>query len=382
MSKKQLSLLFICSIVPWTIGNGLLPLLPIYVIKLGANPVIAGYYMSFAFFSLAAGTSVAGWLSDKLQCRKLSIIIAGVIAVPVVFLMGKAATVLYLAILNVISWFIYGMSIALVNIIAGLFAGEDERGKIFGIIGSTMALGGIIGGLSVGPLVDRWGYRTMFMILSGFSIILPITALFLEEKVIQSSQSKGLSTHENKSKLGHFLVFLLIAQGIAVIVNAPGNIGKSLAMDNLDFSSSAITSTMVVGGIILLLFQLLFGWLSDRIGRKRLMYLCFISFALSMLLFAYAKALWHFWVATSFLQIGFVSNSVGAALVTDQVQPERLGVGLSLFQNMTWLGIVIGYAVTGYAIQSIGIKTTFLLGISLPIIGFILLVPIRERVKE
>jgi MFS family permease len=296
--------------------------------------------------------------------------------------MGKAATVLYLAILNVISWFIYGMSIALVNIIAGLFAGEDERGKIFGIIGSTMALGGIIGGLSVGPLVDRWGYRTMFMILSGFSIILPITALFLEEKVIQSSQSKGLSTHENKSKLGHFLVFLLIAQGIAVIVNAPGNIGKSLAMDNLDFSSSAITSTMVVGGIILLLFQLLFGWLSDRIGRKRLMYLCFISFALSMLLFAYAKALWHFWVATSFLQIGFVSNSVGAALVTDQVQPERLGVGLSLFQNMTWLGIVIGYAVTGYAIQSIGIKTTFLLGISLPIIGFILLVPIRERVKE
>ena len=88
MSKRQLSLLFICSLVPWTIGNGILPLLPIYAIKLGANPSVAGYYLSFAFLSLAAGTSLAGWLSDKLQRRKLLIIIAGVLGVPTVFLMG------------------------------------------------------------------------------------------------------------------------------------------------------------------------------------------------------------------------------------------------------------------------------------------------------
>ena len=75
MSKKQLALLFICSLVPWTIGNGILPLLPIYAIQLGANPAAAGYYLSFAFLSLAAGTSFAGWLSDKLQRRKLLIII-------------------------------------------------------------------------------------------------------------------------------------------------------------------------------------------------------------------------------------------------------------------------------------------------------------------
>jgi MFS family permease len=276
----------------------------------------------------------------------------------------------------------YGMIITLVTVLAGLFAGEDERGKIFGIIGATMALGGIIGGLAVGPLVDRWGYRMMFAILSGFSVILPITALFLEDKAIESSESKKVSTQKNTSKLGHFIVLLLIAHVITIITNGPGNMGKSLSMNNLDFSSSAITSTMVAGGMILLLFQLLLGWLSDRIGRKRLMYLCYILFAMSMLLFAYAKALWHFWVATSFLQIGFVSNNVGAAWVTDLVPQERLGTGLSLFQNMMWIGTVVGSAITGYAIQSIGIKTTFLVAISLPIIGVILLVPIREKEKR
>lgn len=310
MSKKQLSLLFICSLVPWTIGCGLLPLLPIYAIKLGANPAIAGYYLSFAFLSLAAGTGLAGWLSDKVQRRKLLVIIASVIGVPTIFLMGKATTVLYLAIINGASWFMYGTIIALVNILAGLFAGEAERGKIFGIIGSTLALGGIFGGLIVGPLVDRWGYPTMFAILSGFSVILPITALFLEDKVIKSSQSKKISTQKNRSKFGHFFVFLLLAQVITIVDNGTANIGKSLTMDILNFSSSAITSTMVVGGIIMLLFQLMFGWLSDRIGRKRFMYLCYISFALSMFLFAYAKALWHFWIATSLLNIGFISNNV------------------------------------------------------------------------
>jgi len=52
---------------------------------------------------------------------------------------------------------------------------------------------------------------------------------------------------------------------------------------------------------------------------------------------------------------------------------------LSLFQNMMWLGNVIGFAITGYAIQSIGIKTTFLMGMSLPVVGVILLIPIREK---
>jgi MFS family permease len=139
---------------------------------------------------------------------------------------------------------------------------------------------------------------------------------------------------------------------------------------------------MVVGGVVLLLFQLLLGWLSDRIGRKRLMYLCYVFFALSMLLFAHAKALWHFWAATTLLNIGFVSNNVGAAWVTDLVPQERLGTGLSLFQNMMWIGSVVGFATTGYAIQGIGIKTTFFLVMALPLIGVILLVPIREKEKR
>ncbi len=271
MSKKQMFSLFFCSLVPWTIGNGLLPILPIYALKLGANSAVAGYYLSFAFLSLAVGTIIAGWLSDKFQYRKLLIIIAGTIGIPTVFFMGKATNVLFLSLLNGISWFLYGIVIGANNIIVGLFAGEDERGKIFGIIGVTVALGGIIGGLSVGPMIDHWGYMKMFTSLSIFSAILPISGLFLEDKVKKPFQSKDISSQINKPKFGKFFFFLFFAQTITIICIGVFNIGKSLAMDNLKFTSSAITSTAVVGSIIMLPFPLLIGWLSDRIGRKLLM---------------------------------------------------------------------------------------------------------------
>jgi MFS family permease len=381
MSKKQIVFLFICSLVPWTIGNGLLPILPIYALKLGANSTVAGFYISFAFLSLAVGTIIAGWLSDKLQYRKLLIIIAGTTGIPTVFFMGRATNVLYLALLNGISWFLYGMVIGINNIMVGLFAGEDERGKIFGIIGVTIALGGIIGGLSVGPMIDYWGYMKMFTTLSIFSAILPISGLFLEDKVKKTLQSKDISSKINKPKFGNFFFFLLFAHAITIIDNGVFNIGRSLAMDNLKFTSSAITSTAVVGSVIMLPFPLLIGWLSDKIGHKLLMALCYISYALSLLLLAFSKTLLHFWISTAFMQIGFVSTSVGAALVTDLVPKERLGVGLSLFQDTFWIGNVIGLAAAGYIIQNIGFINTFLIMITMPLIGIIFLMLIQDTKK-
>ncbi len=46
MSKKQLAWLFLDSLGYWTVGNGLIQLLPVYATKLGANSAVAGYYLN------------------------------------------------------------------------------------------------------------------------------------------------------------------------------------------------------------------------------------------------------------------------------------------------------------------------------------------------
>ena len=77
MSKKQLGALFLSSLAIFTTGNGIVPLLPIYAIQLGAKTAVAGYYLSFSFFMLAIGVFIAGWLSD-LWIGQMKTIISGI----------------------------------------------------------------------------------------------------------------------------------------------------------------------------------------------------------------------------------------------------------------------------------------------------------------
>ena len=93
MAKKQLLTQLVCSLTVWIIGNGLAPLLPVWASKLGASSSVIGYYLSFCFVLLTVGTLAAGWLSDKLQNRKKLLITAGVITIPITWLMGNAENI-------------------------------------------------------------------------------------------------------------------------------------------------------------------------------------------------------------------------------------------------------------------------------------------------
>jgi MFS family permease len=354
-----------------------MPLLPVYALNLGASQALAGYYLAFAFAAIAAGTFFAGWLTDKLQRRKLLLIVSGATMIPLIWMMGKANNIWLLTAVTAAVWFLFGIAFSTINIIAGLFAAEGERGKVFGIIGLTMGLGNIVGGLSVGTIVDRWGYPTMFSVMSAFSGVLLMSAIFVKDKKIEHIPNNTVKENTEKPKFGKAFLILLVAHLVAVIVAGPGNIGRSLAMNNLDFSATAITSTGVFAGLVSLPFPFILGWLSDRLGRKLLMVICYASFLLCMVTFAISTSLWHFWIATSFLAIGLICNTVGTAFVTDLVEPKALGRGVSLLQGMYWIAYVIGLAVSGLAFENLGISTVLFISAVLPLIGIVLVISIR-----
>ena len=104
---------------------------------------------------------------------------------------------------------------------------------------------------------------------------------------------------------------------------------------------------------------------------------CYAALLLCMVTFAISTSLWHFWIATVFFGIGLISNSVGAAFVTDLVAPKALGRGVSLFQGMFWVAYVIGLAVSGVAFQNFGISTVLFISAALPLIGIVLIISIR-----
>ena len=56
MTRKQLIALFVCNMIPVLVGSTLLPLLPVYAGKLGADDATNGIYLAASFASLAFGT--------------------------------------------------------------------------------------------------------------------------------------------------------------------------------------------------------------------------------------------------------------------------------------------------------------------------------------
>jgi DHA1 family multidrug resistance protein-like MFS transporter len=378
MSKKQLVALFLCNFVTFTIGNGLLPLLPVYAIKLGASNTLAGYYVAFSFIALAMGTLVAGKLSDLLQRRKTIIIISAILNVLTIWLIGRVTNLWQLTLITGITWFLGGIILALVAILAGLFSADNERGKIFGILGMTASLGMLVGGLTIGPIVDKWDYPIMFLILSLFTIIQPLSALLMEDKTIARNHESESQNAKIKQKFGSALVLLLIAHVFAMTTNGIGNMGRSISMNEKGFSSTAITSTSTVGGIVGLPIPYLIGRLSDRFGRKSMMLVSYISGVLCLPLLAGSKSLWQFWVFAALISILYASISVGPAFVTDLVQQENLGLGISLFQTAMWVGSIIGFAGSGYAFELFGLPNTLMIGSLLPIIAISLLIVIRK----
>jgi MFS family permease len=374
VSKRQLAALFYCSLVLWTVGNGLIPLLPVYVRQLGAGASVIGYSLSVIYLALATGTIFAGWLSDRFRRRKPFFIMSGVGCVLALWLVGRAGNVWVATSLFALAWFFGGMGLSLLSILTGVFAPSGKRGRIFGLITSTGGLGALAGGLAFGPIADLFGYSSMFAIVAIFSISGPLIAFLLKEPALGTQKKLSVERH-----VGVSFMLLLVASTLAGIALFVALLGRSLVMNQLAFNSAAISSTAAIGGAVTLPLPLLFGVLSDRVGRKRLLAICYAMAIIGMLSLAVSSLLWHFWIAISFLTVlSYASSGVGYAFVTDLTPREYLGRNISLYGATTWLGGIVGFAIAGVMMQTVGSSFTFLLGAILLLVALFFLMRIRQ----
>ncbi|MHB8628821.1 MAG: MFS transporter [Aggregatilineales bacterium] len=375
MTKKQLTVLFVCSFVGWVIGSGLFALLPIYAARLGADSASIGNYLAAAFLASTVGTLSAGWLSDRFQRRKLFIIAGGLVCAPGTWLMSQVTQFWQLIPLTIIVWFFAGVGISMVTIVAGLFAGESERGKVFGILGLNGNLGALIGGALSGAIVQRWGFAALFVLSAPCWLIQPVAATFLRDSVQPRTPARTAAKPvSTKTSLGSTFYLLALAAIVSGIAGFIAGLGRPLLMDRSGFSPADISSVVAIGGAIALPFPFIIGWLSDRIGRYRLLIACYVLAVAGIATLAISTTLWQFWLSAVLLAIGSVSGTVGIALVSELVPAESLSVGLAQYGSTAWIGAIIGLMGTGYALKIFGTTNTFLVGVFLALLAMGLVV--------
>ena len=97
-----------------------------------------------------------------------------------------------------------------------------------------------------------------------------------------------------------------------------------------------------------------------------------------MAILAVAGSLWHFWAATILMGIGYDGGTVATAFVADLIPPRALGRGVALLTGMGSVGLVVGLAGAGYAVQKLGVSTVMRISAALPLIGIALVSAVRE----
>lgn len=364
MSYRQLAALFICNLMPFIAGNSLMSLLPIYISdELGAGSVAAGVAIATAFAALSISTNLTAAVGRRFRQRRDLITLTSLICMPVVWLLGETEHVVVFTVLLGVVWFFGGMQLAMTQILTALLAEKYQRGRTFGILATAGPLSMLIGGLTAGQLVDRWGFDALFVfcaLLYGVSLL--ISRLIAATR--KPPQQLGLSTSAGLMAVP-VLLLVMGASVLAHIASFTISMTRPLAMDALHFDAAAITSTVAISGAVTVMLPIIAGWLSDRIGRKPLFVGVYLLTMLGAGLFAVAGVLWQFWVAQAFVSVLGSSMVIGAALVTDIVPQAQIDTAVARFSATPWIGAVIGSLSAGLLVDALGTQLTFMLAAGL-----------------
>lgn len=373
-ARAQLRYLFFSNLVILFVGMGLFPLLPVYAGQFGATSTTVGIYMALTYVSITAGTALSSWLAERLT-RKGLFVTAGLLGIPALVLMGQATELWHVVILTGIIWFSGGVGIALVSVLTGLYADKESRGRSFGLLSLTTPLGAVFGGTVVGRLVEWQGYELMFVVLALVWTAWPVIALLkVKDNAPAERYSKTPQNAAGSMQPARPFHLLLVAALMSALTVSVGRLGLSLTMKANQFAPGAITGATVVGGLVTIPVVLGLGSLSDRAERKHLLALGYLLAAGGTLTLGVAGEMWHFWLAAALLLVALGTNqSIASAFATDYLAPEALSRGLPRLNTMNRVSGIVGFAGTGYMMDTLGATQVFLIAAAFSIVAASLL---------
>jgi SHS family lactate transporter-like MFS transporter len=179
-------------------------------------------------------------------------------------------------------------------------APSSRRGVLSGLLQEGYAAGYLLAAVCYFFVFPRWGWRPMFFI-GGLPALL---ALFVRYRV-EESEVWQRTRHKDWSSLGRgitshwklFLYITLLMAGMNFVSHGTQDMYPTFLQRDWGFSPqkrAALTAFSMIGGII---GGLTFGYLSDRIGRRR-------SIVLALLLAILVIPVWAFSPSLGGLVIG------------------------------------------------------------------------------
>lgn len=328
------------SLFIWGVGDGLFWFFqPLYLEKLGAQPVAIGVILSSWAIAMAVAHIPAGVLSDRIGRRPLiwASWQLGLVAT-VIMAMAPSLTTF------VIGLVVYGVTAAVMapmNSYITAARGRLSVGRALTLVSSGYNLGAIIGPVTGGLIAGRFGLRSIFWFAAGLFVVSNVVVLFLRkqptEPVPREHQSKGLPL--SPRYLGYLAIMFLAVFGTYL----PQPLSSNFLQNEKLMGYQAIGQLGSISSLGVVVLNLALGQLDTRLG--------FLLSQGAVGLFAILL-----WRGTGFpaFALGYffmggyrTAKALGTAFTRDLAPPAKMGLAYGLTETVCSVATILAPVLAG-----------------------------------
>ncbi|QBD74682.1 MFS transporter [Ktedonosporobacter rubrisoli] len=385
--RSQLFLMALTIFIDITGFGLILPQLPFWAERLGANPVGVGLILTVYALAQFLFTSVLGSLSDRYGRRP--IIIGSLLIEALSFAFSALAGSLLLLL---IARFIGGIGASNMGSAQAVVADTtpaEHRARGMGVIGAAIGLGFVVGP-ALGGVLAALSFTIPFWVAMGVAILNALLVfLFLPETRLRDTSQA--TTYEGVTLLAVGWRQLLKRPAVARLIGI--NLLFTIAFTSMEaiyplftqrtFGWTAVQNGYMftyIGILIVIMQGGLIGRLVRRWGERCLLLAGLFMLALGLALLAWGSQLVLMLIALALLSLGEGAvTPVVSTLLSFASPQEEQGETLGLAQGIGGLGRVIGPVIAGALFATASSMGTFLVAAGL--IGLALIIALPEQTK-
>ncbi len=387
--------LSLVSLLNDTSSDIIYPLLPAFLaLTLGASPFAIGLIEGFAESVAAFLKLFSGYLSDKFDSRKLPVFLGYSLASimrPLLAFVTSWQQVLFVRVTDRVGKGIRG---APRDAIIAASVPEEKRGLAFGFNRAADHLGAVLGPIVAFVLLSYFAsnpqsptareYQQVFL----FASIPVVLGLFVivffvkEEKAEKSKEEVSITPIKLSLKEfdGNFKRFLIVI-ALFTLSNSTDAF-LLLRAEQAGIAPAVLPLLWMALHLSKVFSSLIFGDLSDRIGRKTLIFSGWILYAFVYAGFAFVNSAWQVWALFLIYGVYFgLTEGVEKALVADLVPQKKRGTAFGFYNLAFSVTVFPASIIFGLIWTKFGAEAAFLISAIISVCAAALLLSVQTKRK-
>ncbi|MCX6777533.1 MAG: MFS transporter [Candidatus Micrarchaeota archaeon] len=376
---KNVYLLSFSSFLTDVSSEMIFPLLPLFLVNvLGAPVALVGLIDGIAEATANMFKMVSGWWSDKIGRRKPFVIAGYGLSTFTKPFFALASTWEHVLVVRFVDRVGKGLRGSARDAMLADSASAENRGRIFGFRKAMDSAGAVIGPLIVFLLLPSFvamygtegAYRNIFWLSFIPAILAMILLLLVREKEKQAGKAAG-----GGYALGRDFKRLV---GVAIVFGI-GNFSYSFFI----LRAQALAFPLVMIPVVYMAYNLVYslaavpaGAASDKVGRKTMLSLAYVLFAVLCVALAYASGELAIWLIFAFYGVFMaIVETVQRAYVVDMVPAEARATALGYYQGAVGFAALPAGILAGlfWEVTAFGAPLTFVFSAVVSVIAFAML---------